>query len=183
MGSLQLPLPPRPPRPQARVPQRRPPAPLARPLLRRPAILLPRSLPASLQLPLPTRPLRPQARVPQRRPLIPPARPLLRRPAILLPRPLPASLQLPFPPPPPSLAPARSISTVALMRNARRIRTWTHIARKGMWTVRSVVPRRKRGGVVRTIKSVHQWGIRNGQNVSNQFVDDKVVRVMMRNGK
>merc|ERR1712238_260794 len=82
---LQIPPPPRPLRPQARVPQRRRPAPLARPLLRRPAILLPRSLPASLQLPLPPRPLRPQARVPQRRPLIPPARPLLRRPAILLP--------------------------------------------------------------------------------------------------
>merc|ERR1712238_559876 len=64
---LQIPLPPRPPRPQARVPQRRRPAPLARPLLRRPAILLPRPLPASLQLPLPPRPLRPQARVPRLR--------------------------------------------------------------------------------------------------------------------
>merc|ERR1712238_166233 len=136
-----------------------------------------------LQIPLPPRPLRPQARVPQRRRPAPLARPLLRRPAILLPRPLPASLQLPLPPPPPSLAPARSIPTVALTRNARRIRTWTHTASKGRWTVRSAGARRKRGGVVRIIKYVGQWGIRNGQNVSNQFVDDKVVRVRMRNGK
>merc|ERR1712238_255418 len=138
---------------------------LARPLQRHQAVLPPRPPPAPLQLPLSLRPLIPRAIVPQRRQLALLARPLLRHPAVLLPRPPPAPLQLPLPSPRPSLVPARSIATVALVRNARMIRTWTNIARKGRRTVKSVEPRRK-GGVVRMVKSVSQREMRNGQNVA-----------------
>merc|ERR1712238_198547 len=112
--------------PRAIVPQRRQLTLLARPLLRHPAVLPPRPPPAPLQLPLSLHPLMPRAIVPQRRQLALLARPLLRHPAVLPPRPPPAPLQLPLPSPCLSLVPARSIATVALVRNARMIRTWTN---------------------------------------------------------
>merc|ERR1711957_453235 len=39
-----------------------------------------------------------------------------------------------------------------------------NIARKGTWTVKSEGRRRRKGGVVRMVKSVSLWEIINGQN-------------------
>merc|ERR1712238_394295 len=80
---------------------------------------------------------------------------------------------IPLPSPPPSLMPARNIVIVALVRNARRIRTWTNIARKGRRTVKSVEQRGRKDGVVRMVKSVSQWEIRNGKLENQNGVNQK----------